>query len=276
MRNSNRLILVVVVVLGAGVLAPGRMMADQTQYPGLCTSDNVPNPGGSYVITNSCSRTQVLQATTATNTVNAYQTTVTSELGSGPFLFDASFNLPYSDAVVQAEVLQAENDLFSAGAASDSGPTLVSSTQSLSSSVSTVTSAPVDSGVGFLSTTTIFGPATILVDNLGLCQGLVAQGSGLFSPTGCSGQGTPFVVFAGQTDQNINGDEVFDINQVTTTTDTTLTSQTYNLDGVLGVSPVLEPASICLLGTGLLTMVGSSARRRLLRMDSSSTTTTSR
>ena len=131
-----------------------------------------------------------------------------------------------------------------------------------------------DSGNGFLGSTTTFGPATILVDNLGLCQGLVSGAYGVL-PTGCSGQGLPFVVLAGQTDLNINGDEVFDINQVTTTTNTTLTSQTYNLDGVGSASPVPEPASICLLGTGLLTMVGA-ARRRLLRMGSSSATTTSR
>ena len=267
MRNSNRLILAVVVVLGADVLAPGRLMADPIGYPSSCTPVNVTNPGGSSVVTNSCSQTQALQMSTATNSVSAYQTTITAELGSSPFLLDASFNLPYSDAVVQAAVLQAENDLFSAGAASYSGPTLVSSTQSLSSSVSTTTSAPVDSGNGFIGTTTTFGPATILEGNLGLCQGLITTANGEL-PYGCSGEGIPFVVLAGQTDVNVNGDEVFDVNQVTTTTNTTLTSQTYNLDGVGTVSPVPEPASICLLGTGLLTMVGA-ARRRLLRMGSS-------
>ena len=114
MRNSNRLVLAVVAVLGAGVLAPGKLMADPIPYSQDCTSPNVTNPGGGFVVTSSCSQTQVLQATTATNSVSAYQTTITAELGSGPFLFDASFNLPYSDPAVQGAVLQAEGDLFSA------------------------------------------------------------------------------------------------------------------------------------------------------------------
>ena len=78
--------------------------------------------------TTSTSRTQTLRTTNVAAEVNNYLTRITARFGSGPLLYDQSFNVQLSDPTVQAAIQQARNQLT--GAVSISGPTQVSNVRS--------------------------------------------------------------------------------------------------------------------------------------------------
>ena len=185
--------------------------------------------------TTSTSRTQTLRTTNVAAEVNNYLTRITARFGSGPLLYDQSFNVQLSDPTVQAAIQQARNQLT--GAVSISGPTQVSNVRSLTG---TRTSTVVNNSVNTLSVQTVFaiGPGTQLTGDLGLCTGPAVADQ---VPSGCPG-GTPFVVVAGSTNVNINTNTQSDIFQTVTTTSTFLTSQTYELNGTAAPSPPATPA----------------------------------
>jgi hypothetical protein len=238
------------------------------------------NPGGTSVFTPACADTQVIQTTFATNNLNTYLTTITAELAGGAFLFDQSFNLPFSDPTVQAAILQAQGLLTNAGALSFTGPILGANTQSQSTAVNTVvTSSITDKTTPAVGTATTFGPARILIGDLGLCQGVQSTPPPPFNDyvtlslfPFCCPAGVQFFVLPGQLVINAFVTHETDITQLTTTTNTTLTSQTYNLTGNLGpLAPVPEPGTFGLLGCalGLIAVCGKNRRNR---GDSCSTT----
>jgi PEP-CTERM motif len=73
--------------------------------------------------------------------------------------------------------------------------------------------------------------------------------------TGCTLGGTPFAIPAGVEDVDTFLLTLEDIFTITTTTNTDLLTQDYNLVGVPAVAPAPEPSSWALLGGSLLAML---------------------
>jgi len=180
--------------------------------------------------------------TPVTQQVNTYSTELTAEMQGGPVLYDQTFPVPFADPVFQSAIGAAESVLTGAGAASFLGPTLLSSTNTPSSTTNTVQTGFMVTDTS-LTTTLYFGPLTINVGDLGVCES--------YPPlTGCTG-GTPLTLGAGQTDVDTLTVTLADIFTTTTTTNTDLLTQDYTLIGIPAAA-VPEPSTWTLLGAGLL------------------------
>jgi hypothetical protein len=206
-----------------------------------------PNPGGSSVVTNSTTATISYVDTPVTNRVDEFSTTLLSFL-NGSEISSQTFLFAFSDPTVQSAVTQADAILTGDGA-SFGAPILNSSVVALLSSVTipppTYTCMDVSNGspppgTSVTGTTVTlvdtFGPATI---NVGECLG------------------DTFTVLAGQLDINVNTDIQYSIAQTVVTTDTYLTTATYEINGVTSNNAVPEPGTLALLlaGAGMLLFV---------------------
>jgi hypothetical protein len=222
---------------------------------GLAYGGIAPNPGGAVVTTNSTSATIGYVDTPVTQRVDLYSTTVVA-LQNGSQVFSQSFSAPFSNAAVQAAIVQADGILSGRGA-TFGAPALTSNNSVLQSSVTapppTYTCLQAESigtltGVQTVAGTTTFGPATI---NVGDCQ----------SDT--------FTVLVGQEDVNVNTDNGLAVARNVVTTNTFLTTQTYVITGTGGTAAVGAPA---LSGWGLagLALLLAAAGTLLLQRRSSS------
>ena len=181
--------------------------------------------------------------------IDQFATTLTAVLNGSQTVFQQTFALPFTDPAVQAAIAQADAILM-ADKANFTSPLPISSSTTLQSSVLSFvqTSAPYDPalcvapitsgttitcpGVVFTdSSTTTFGPATIL--------------------TGENHSQT-FTIIAGQLDINVNSDVAFSVTRNAVTTNTFLTTQSFEIDGTTSgpISGVPEPGSWALLLTG--------------------------
>ena len=164
-------------------------------------------------------------------------------------VYDQTFNLAFSDPLVQAAVASAQAALTGAAApagVSFSGPTQTSSsTTLLGASTATVVTSSTSSLITTLEDT--IGPGTIIIGNRDL-------------------GGTVFEVLAGTTNVNINSHTRTDIFRTLTTTSTFLTTAVWTLFGTTqtgggGGGTVAEPGTLALA----LPMIGlliASRRRR--------------
>lgn len=236
---------------------------------------------GSTTFTTTTSFSQTLHTTSLEQQIDTYLTRIIGRVGSGPTIYDMSFNLPFLDPVVQSALLQAQTSLTSyAGTALDfSAPVLTTSSLTLAhSQVDTAQSSVTTVG---LTLTNTIGPSSIVVGDLGTfdnpCQGysgggaVVAGGLGGFpadfhfteavTPVGCPG-GTPFVVPAGTLNIDAALHTQTDIYRTITTTDTYLDSRIYELTGVLASASVPEPSTLGLFATALTGFALVRKRRR--------------
>ena len=217
--------------------------------------------------TTSTSRTQTLHTTNTNGAdVNNYLTRLTARIGSGPLLYDQTFNVQLSDATVQAAIQQARTQLTNAGAVSISGPNQQTNVKTLTgtSQSTAVNSTQTTSDVGVETTV---GPGTILIGDRGLCAGLTGTAPTRL-PSGCpSSGGTEFTVVAGTVNLNANTNTQSDIFQTVTTTSTYQTAQTYELNGTAATAPPATPAppSLWLALTGMGAAGLAALRRRRSR-----------
>ena len=189
--------------------------------------------------TSSTSGTRTIHSTAATGAdVETYLTRVTARFGTGPLLYDQSFNAQLSDPAVQAGIQSARGQL--PGATSITGPTLLSSARTLfgSNQNTVVNNTQV---IQTAQVELFIGPQSILIGYLGLCTGPAPVPGQTIRPTGCPG-GTVLVILSGNSNINVNTNSQSDIFQTTTTTNTYRTSQTYELNGTAAPSPPATPA----------------------------------
>jgi hypothetical protein len=203
--------------------------------------------------TTSTAEVDTIIDTPVTKQVNTHSTELTAQMQGGPVLYDQTFPVPFADPIFQSAIGTVESVLTGAGAVSFLGPTLLNNTNASSSTTNTVQTGLMVTGTS-VTTTVYIGPVTINIGDLGVCQS--------YPPlTGCTG-GTPFALSAGQTDYDTLTVTLVDIFTTTTTTNTDLLTQVYDLVGVPVAAPVPEPPAWTLLGAGLLG-VGCIFRQRI-------------
>src|SRR5271169_1528696 len=89
-------------------------------------------------ITTSTATVETIIDTPVTENINTYSTELTAQMQGGPVLYNQIFPVPFADPVFQSAIGSAESVLTGAGAVSFLGPTLASSTDTLSSTTNTV------------------------------------------------------------------------------------------------------------------------------------------
>jgi hypothetical protein len=206
-----------------------------------------------------------LGTTSVTQQVNTYQVELKARMQGGAYLFDQTYNVAFTDPSFAAHITQAKSVLTGAGAVSFSGPTQLSSTQSLVSSVTnTVPNGSQLTGTQtsiYTYTAPLTGPLTIYTGSRGICQSYAFPPNAPPQLTGCSLPGTPLTfgpsfIINGFYTPFYNTQtlvvSLVTIGQITTTTNTYLISQVYEIDGFpAGATATPVPASLLLTLLGL-------------------------
>jgi hypothetical protein len=226
-------------------------------YAGAGTPSNPENGAfnqqGSVAVTSYAISSFVYQDTPVNQRLDQYSTTLLVTLNGTQTILNQTFDLPFSDPAVQLALQQAQAAL-AASLATFGSPILTSSSTTLQNSQnSTVVTGSVLDGKQTVTTETTFGPAIVDVSN------------DADPPTAYS-SGSPAWVYVLPNQSNINIviDNEYLMSRNLVTTDTYLTSQTYDLNGLAGSSSssVPEPASAGLLAAGLLSLAIIRAKRR--------------
>ena len=198
--------------------------------------------GGANTTTYSTSTRTISDTTNTavTRQVDTFAVELIAHMQGGSTLYDQTFNVAFADPTVQAALVTAQGVLTANGAASFL-QSLLSSNTSLFSSV-VQTGSPVTTGTDVSATTTAYiGPQTIMVgDN----------------------QSQAFDIVAGGVDYDTLFTTLIHQTITTTTTDTYLTKEVYELIGIPTATSVPEPGTLGLLAMGLIGVVGTVLRRK--------------
>ncbi len=215
----------------------------------------VENPGGAVVVTNSTLETVTFMDTPITQRVDQYSTTLIAILNGTQTIFSEVLPVQISDPSAIAAILNADG-ILTADHATFGSPQLISSSVAQTGSQTDFSAIPPEAFDNFGNvcgfavavpqlmstvsalTTTAFGPATIQV---GACET------------------DQFNILPNQSDINIETSIDYFVPRTVTTTNTFLTSQTFQIDGVSQLADVPEPA------TGSMFLAGGLALALLLR-----------
>jgi hypothetical protein len=163
-----------------------------------------------------------------TQQVNTYATEIIGLMQGGTTLYDQTFNVAFTDPTVQAALVTAKGVLTGSGATSFIGPTLLSDSTSLFSSVA-LTGSPVVTSTDESSAITMYlGPQTIMIGENQLWT---------------------LPLLGGQVDYDTLLTYLIHQTITTTTTDTYLIKDVYELVGVTSTSiPTLNEWGIAIMG----------------------------
>ena len=159
--------------------------------------------------------------------------------GSSTVLYDQTFNVAFNDSLVQAAIGTLKGTLTGDGATSFLGPSLLSTNTSLINSRVTSNSVFLDfnQSTDFSVITNLYiGPQTIMTGDK---------------------QSQPFDIPAGSQDFDTLSTFLFHQVITTTTINTFLTTEVYEVEGVEAVTtaPVPEPTTMLLFGAGIAGLV---------------------
>jgi len=205
-----------------------------------------------YVVTSSFTNDPIYLNTPVVQTVNDYQTTLTAILNGGTSVYQQTFFVPFSDPSVLAAIT-AVDGIFTSDGATFGSPFLTSNSTTLESSpISYVATSPtfttpaLFSCVGVVAATSSFNCSGVTVTATPTSTSTIGPGTIM---TGLD-QSDEFDILAGQSDVNINMDYTYTVDQNAITTNTYLTTQSYEIDGTTN-STVPEPSTFAMLSAAL-------------------------
>jgi uncharacterized protein (TIGR03437 family) len=196
-----------------------------------------------YTETTNTSSAEVdtINTTNATQTVNTYSVELKARMQGGGYLFDQTYNVAFADPSIKAAITQAKNLLANSGAVSFTGPTELSSVQSLVSSATSIVQAGTQPAPQLVYGAHVFiGPQIIPIGDRGVCQSYTLDSNNYATLTGCAG-GSLLALISGAQEIDTLILELVTINQTATTTNTYLTTQVYEIDGF---TSALSPCDI--------------------------------
>jgi hypothetical protein len=113
--------------------------------------------------TDSVAEVDTYNTTSVTQQVNTYQVELKARMQGGAYLFDQTYSVAFTDPSIAAAIVQAKNLLTNAGAVSLTGPTQLSSNQSLVSSLINTVQTGTQTTNALVQTTAYIGPQTISI-----------------------------------------------------------------------------------------------------------------
>jgi hypothetical protein len=220
----------------------------------------VPGDPGHYTSTSKTDSLQFAAPLTQVVTLSNYVTTVVGKL-NGATVYDQVFDLAAASSGVQTAVSAADAAIYAAstpGVIIDA-PILTSGATSSTTSASTYMLDPAQP-TPIITVTTNFGPGPLVIGDQRSCGAAVSALPSTTAPVCATPPaGIIFTLLAGQEDTNVATNIVYLIDTTTVNTDTTTTTDVYEIDGFSSAaSAVPEPsawglmlAGFAILGVGL-------------------------